>query len=84
MTDDRRQLGKTLVNDITVAHEDVGEGDNVLVLVHGHPFNRTMWQPQMELFNRPRPRCESGSSSESVVETECEREYAEPGKRRRV
>ena len=90
MTDDRRQLGKTLVNGITVAYEDVGEGDNVLVLVHGHPFNRTMWQPQMELFNRPRlrrrprPRCESGSSAESVVETECEPEYAEPGKRRRV
>jgi hypothetical protein len=88
MTDDRRQLGKTLVNGITVAYEDVGKGDNVLVLVHGHPFNRTMWQPQMELFNRPRtrrrPRCESGSSSERLVETECEPEYAEPGKRRRV
>jgi 3-oxoadipate enol-lactonase len=76
MTDDRRQLGKTLVNGITMAYEDVGEGDNVLVLVHGHPFNRTMWQPQMELFNRPRtrPRCESGSNSESVVETEREPE----------
>jgi pimeloyl-ACP methyl ester carboxylesterase len=84
MTDDRRQLGKTLVNGITVAYEDVGKGDNVLVLVHGHPFNRTMWQPQMELFNRPRtrrrPRCESGSSSERLVETECEPEYAEPRK----
>jgi pimeloyl-ACP methyl ester carboxylesterase len=72
MTDERRQLGKMLVNGITVAYEDVGEGDNVLVLVHGHPFNRTMWQPQMELFNRP--RFEGGSSSQSLVETEHERE----------
>lgn len=48
-------MGDTLVNGITVAYEDVGEGDSVLVLVHGHPFNRTMWQPQMEWvrgFNR--------------------------------
>ena len=73
-----------LVNGINIAYDDVGEGDNVLVLVHGHPFNRTMWRPQMEYFNRPRPRCESGSSSERLVETECEPEYAEPGKRRRV
>ena len=50
-------MGKTLVDGITVAYEDVGEGDNGLVLVHGHPFNRTMWQPQMDWirrFNRAR------------------------------
>jgi pimeloyl-ACP methyl ester carboxylesterase len=61
MTDERRQLGNMLVNGITIAHEDVGAGDNVLVLVHGHPFNRTMWQPQMDWirgFNRPRARSE--------------------------
>jgi pimeloyl-ACP methyl ester carboxylesterase len=49
-------MAKVLVNGITIAYEDVGEGDDVLVLVHGHPFNRTMWQPQVELFNRSRPR----------------------------
>jgi pimeloyl-ACP methyl ester carboxylesterase len=56
MTGERWRIGKTLVNSISIAFEDVGEGDNVLVLVHGHPFNRTMWQPQMEWisgFNRP-------------------------------
>jgi pimeloyl-ACP methyl ester carboxylesterase len=55
MTDNKRESAQTLVNGITVAYEDVGEGDNVLVLVHGHPFNRTMWRPQMEWiegFNR--------------------------------
>jgi hypothetical protein len=40
--------GKLLVKGITIAYDDVGEGENVLVLVHGHPFNRTMWRPQVE------------------------------------
>ena len=81
MKDDCWRTGKTLVNGITVAYDDVGEGDNVLVLVHGHPFNGTMWRPQMEWiegFNRPRARArdrlEGENSSESVVETERERE----------
>jgi pimeloyl-ACP methyl ester carboxylesterase len=59
MKDGRVQSGKTLVSGITVAYDDVGEGDNVLVLVDGHPFNRTMWRPQMEWiegFNRARAR----------------------------
>jgi pimeloyl-ACP methyl ester carboxylesterase len=48
-------MAKVLVNGITLAYEDVGEGENVLVLVHGHPFNRTMWQAQVDWvrgFNR--------------------------------
>ena len=59
MANGKWQMGRVLVNGITVAYEDVGDGDNVLVLVHGHPFNRTMWRPQMEWigdFNRPRAR----------------------------
>jgi pimeloyl-ACP methyl ester carboxylesterase len=76
MANHRWRTGKALVNGITIAYEDVGNGDNVLVLVHGHPFNRTMWRPQMEHFDRPRtrPRLKSGSSSESVAETKRERE----------
>jgi pimeloyl-ACP methyl ester carboxylesterase len=74
MKDNWWRTGEMLVNGITIAYDDVGEGDDVLVLVHGHPFNRTMWRPQVEYFNRPRPRCESGSSSENVVGTERERE----------
>jgi pimeloyl-ACP methyl ester carboxylesterase len=67
MMDNRWRTDKILVNGITVAYEDLGEGDNVLVLIHGHPFNRTMWQPQMEWIsdsNRPRPcaRIEGGDS----------------------
>ncbi|WP_181776115.1 alpha/beta fold hydrolase [Amycolatopsis pittospori] len=36
---------------ISVAYDDLGSGLPV-VLVHGHPFNRTMWRPQAERFSR--------------------------------
>jgi pimeloyl-ACP methyl ester carboxylesterase len=52
-------MAKALVNGITIAYEDVGEGEDVLVLVHGHPFNRTMWRPQVDWIgslNRARAR----------------------------
>lgn len=35
------------VNGIIVAYDDIGHGDRVVVFVHGHPFNRSMWRPQM-------------------------------------
>ncbi|MDX3663466.1 alpha/beta hydrolase [Streptomyces sp. ID05-26A] len=38
------------VNGITVGYDDEGTGE-VLVLVHGHPFDRTMWRPQVEHFS---------------------------------
>jgi pimeloyl-ACP methyl ester carboxylesterase len=41
------------VNGITVGYDDTGGGDgdrDPLVLVHGHPFDRTMWRPQVEHF----------------------------------
>ncbi|SEO52496.1 Pimeloyl-ACP methyl ester carboxylesterase [Actinacidiphila rubida] len=42
------------LNGITVAYDDTGEGDGkepgTLVLVHGHPFDRTMWEPQLRAF----------------------------------
>ena len=31
---------------VDLAHDDVGEGP-VVVLIHGHPFNRGMWAPQL-------------------------------------
>jgi pimeloyl-ACP methyl ester carboxylesterase len=33
---------------------DAGSGASPLVLVHGHPFDRTMWAPQIEEFSRSR------------------------------
>jgi pimeloyl-ACP methyl ester carboxylesterase len=39
------------VDGITVGYDDHGRGEP-LVLVHGHPFNRSMWRPQVEQFSR--------------------------------
>ncbi len=39
------------VNGIAIGYDDEGAGDDVLVLVHGHPFDRTMWRPQVEHFS---------------------------------
>ena len=36
---------------ITVGYDDQGSGEP-LVLVHGHPFDRSMWRPQVEAFSR--------------------------------
>ncbi len=36
---------------ISVAYDDLGSGLPI-VLVHGHPFNRSMWRPQAEHFSR--------------------------------
>lgn len=34
-------------NGITIGFDDIGQGYNTLLLVHGHPFNRSMWSPQL-------------------------------------
>ena len=39
------------IRGINTGYEDVGEGDP-LVLVHGHPFNRSMWRDQIAEFGR--------------------------------
>jgi pimeloyl-ACP methyl ester carboxylesterase len=69
-------MGQMSVNGITMAYEDVGAGEKVLVLVHGHPFNCTMWQPQVEWIEnlnlnraRARTRSERVQRLEEVVWT---------------
>lgn len=42
-------MTSTIINGITVAYDDLGTGDDVLVLVHGHPFDRSMWRAQAAL-----------------------------------
>ncbi|MET9620114.1 alpha/beta fold hydrolase [Streptomyces sp. NPDC006464] len=37
------------IDGFTIGYEDKGTGP-ALVLVHGHPFDRTMWRPQTERF----------------------------------
>ena len=38
---------------VDLAHDDTGDGP-VVVLIHGHPFNRGMWAPQLAAL-RGRP-----------------------------
>ncbi len=40
-------MSTAAVNGITIGYDDEGTGDDVLVLVHGHPFDRSMWRPQL-------------------------------------
>ncbi|WP_330172336.1 alpha/beta hydrolase [Streptomyces sp. NBC_01498] len=54
-------MGTMTLHDLTVAYDDVGGGEGredgeVLLLVHGHPFDRSMWRPQIETFAGPRWR----------------------------
>lgn len=43
-------MSTATVNGITIGYDDEGTGD-VLVLVHGHPFDRSMWRPQADHFS---------------------------------
>lgn len=40
------------INGVELAFEEVGSGGQVLLLIHGHPFDHTMWQPQFEPIAR--------------------------------
>ncbi len=37
-------------NGVDLSYSDVGDGHRTALLIHGHPFNRTMWQPQLEFL----------------------------------
>jgi pimeloyl-ACP methyl ester carboxylesterase len=38
------------VNDITINYEDKGKGNIPIIFIHGFPFNKSMWQPQLDYF----------------------------------
>ncbi|WP_156727629.1 alpha/beta fold hydrolase [Streptomyces apocyni] len=42
-------MAEARVNGITISYGDQGTG-SALVLVHGHPFDRSMWEPQVAEF----------------------------------
>ena len=42
-------MATAVLNGITTTYDLVGTGDLTLLLVHGHPFNRSMWAPQRPL-----------------------------------
>ena len=47
----RLTISAIAINGISMAYEDSG-GGQPLVFVHGHPFDRSMWRPQVEHFGR--------------------------------
>ena len=42
-------MAKTRINNIEIAYDDTGSGP-ALVLIHGYPFNRSMWTEQVSLL----------------------------------
>ena len=42
-------MSRVTVNDATLHYDDLGPSDGIpVILVHGHPFNRTLWAPQAQ------------------------------------
>jgi pimeloyl-ACP methyl ester carboxylesterase len=36
------------VNGITMCYDDLGRGDTPIIFIHGFPFDKSSWQPQMD------------------------------------
>jgi len=49
-----RELGNNIritINDLVVSYNDEGKiGDPVIIFIHGFPFNKSMWNKQMEVL----------------------------------
>ncbi|MCX4722521.1 alpha/beta fold hydrolase [Streptomyces sp. NBC_01306] len=45
-------MSRITVNDATLHYDDLGPSDGIpVVLIHGHPFNRTLWAPQAQALS---------------------------------
>lgn len=51
MTTHSNELTAT-VNGITLSYEDSGTGTLPIIFIHGFPFNRKTWQPQVEFLKK--------------------------------
>jgi len=38
------------VNNFYLSYDDVGEGSIPIIFLHGYPFDKTMWQPQLDFL----------------------------------
>ncbi|MBK5286416.1 MAG: alpha/beta hydrolase, partial [Bacteroidia bacterium] len=38
------------LNDITICYDDFGKGVIPILFIHGFPFDKSSWQPQMEFL----------------------------------
>jgi len=39
------------LNDFHLSYDDVGEGSIPIIFLHGYPFDKTMWQEQLDFLN---------------------------------
>ncbi|MEM9473619.1 MAG: alpha/beta hydrolase, partial [Pseudomonadota bacterium] len=44
-------------NGAKIRYDVKGEGEDAIVFVHGHPFDRSMWVQQAEVFAKMGWRC---------------------------
>jgi pimeloyl-ACP methyl ester carboxylesterase len=47
MTTDTGSACTVDLDGITIAYDEAGDGPHTVLLVHGHPFDRSMWRPQL-------------------------------------
>lgn len=40
------------INDITTCYDDLGRSKVPIIFIHGFPFNKSTWKPQMESFKK--------------------------------
>ena len=38
------------VNGINLFYDDLGEGNIPIIFLHGYPFDKSMWQAQLDFF----------------------------------
>lgn len=43
---------KIVVNDITICYDDLGSGNIPILFIHGFPFNKHSWQPQINFLKK--------------------------------
>jgi 3-oxoadipate enol-lactonase len=42
------ELSQTVISGATLSWREAGQGDDVLVLIHGFPFSAAIWRPQLD------------------------------------
>jgi len=40
------------LNGLTISYDDLGKGAVPIIFIHGFPFDKSSWQPQMEFFKK--------------------------------
>ena len=40
------------LNGLTISYNDLGKGTVPIIFIHGFPFNKSSWEPQMEFFKK--------------------------------